>query len=80
MNAAKKETEKEIKKIVKKISFHVKSSSSIIYRNNTGLPFIIDKTENAIKWLIDNGIKQDDIEIIGEKPDIWDSMFSPQIN
>jgi capsular polysaccharide biosynthesis protein len=88
MALTKKESEKEtIKKIVKKISFHVKSDSAIIYRNNTDLPFIVDKIENSIKWLIDNGYKQDvdngykqdDIEIIGEKPSTWDSMFSPTI-
>ena len=74
---ANKEIEKEIKKNVKKISFHVKSDSSIIYRNNTELPFLIDKTENSIKWLVENGFKQEDIEIVGEKPPMWDAIFSP---
>jgi hypothetical protein len=71
------ETKKEAPKPTFKISFHtVSGGSSIIYRKD-GLPFIIDRTDNAVKWLIDNGYKEKDIEIIGEKPVIWDDLFSP---
>jgi hypothetical protein len=60
-----------------KIRFQVNAGgSSIIYRND-GLPFIIDKTNNAIKWIADKGYKEKEIEIIGEKPAEWDAIFSP---
>ena len=73
----KMETKKEAPKPTFKVDFQVKSEdSSIIYRKD-GLPFIIDKTDKAIKWLIANDFKEKDIQIIGEKPAIWDDLFSP---
>ena len=73
----KKETPpKEAPKATFKISLVVKGGFSIIFRNN-GMPFIIDKTDNAVTWLVTNGYKEKEIEIIGEKPVIWDALFSP---
>lgn len=76
MNEKKGPIKVEPKKVYK-ISLHVKSrGSSIIYRGDN-LPFICDKTDNAVKWLVDKGYKEEDIELVGEKPSIWDSIFSP---
>jgi hypothetical protein len=75
--AAPKTEKTKTEKQVKKTSLHVKSGgSSIIYRGDN-LPFICDKTDNAVKWLHDNGYKEEEIEIVGEKPEVWDSIFSP---
>jgi hypothetical protein len=63
-----------------KISLQIYSGgSSMIFDRKDGLPFIIDKTDNAVRWLIANGYKEKDIKIIGEKPAIWDELFSPPI-
>ena len=71
----KTDAKKEEPKVKKPVSIHIKGASSIIYR--VGLPFIMDKTENAVKWLADKGYKEKDIELVGEKPASWDSFFSP---
>ena len=69
------DSKKEEPKVKKPVSLHIKGASSIIYRE--GLPFIMDKTENAVKWLADKGYKEKDIELVGEKPATWDDAFSP---
>jgi hypothetical protein len=78
MDAKKNPVKTEEKKIYK-ISLDIRSGgSSIIYRHD-GFPFICDTTDNSVKWLHDKGYKEADIEIIGEKPAIWDSIFSPPV-
>jgi hypothetical protein len=47
---------------------------SIIERGNK-LPDIYDKTPNAVEWLKANGYAVKDIELIGDKPANWDSVF-----
>jgi hypothetical protein len=71
----KTDAKKEEPKAKKPVSLHTKGESSIIYRE--GLPFIMDKTENAVKWLAEKGYKEKDIELVGEKPTSWDSTFLP---
>ena len=83
MDAKKNPTKTEEKrekaeKKVYKISLDVRSGSSVIYRHD-GMPFICDTTDNSVKWLHDKGYKEAGIEIIGEKPAIWDSIFSPPV-
>lgn len=72
----KTETKKEEPKVKKPVTFQVKGGSSIIYRND-GSPFIVEETGRAVKWLVDKGYKEKDIEIVGEKPAVWDAAFSP---
>jgi len=45
----------------------------MVMRKN--LPSIIDKTTNLVKWLRDCGCKEEDIEIVGDKPDCWGDFF-----
>ena len=47
---------------------------SIIERGN-GLPFISDRTDKAVEWLKAKGYKVTDVELIGEKPSNWDTVF-----
>lgn len=73
MDAAKK-TEKKVVKKVYKIRLRVyPDGTSMIMRNE--LPSLIDKTENSINWLGANGFKPDEIELLGEKPPIWDTVY-----
>jgi hypothetical protein len=39
------------------------------------LPAIIDKTDKLIQWLVTNGYKAENIDIIDEKPASWDEVF-----
>jgi len=41
------------------------------------LPFIVDKTDKSVAWLVAQGFKESEIEIIGEKPANWDALFNP---
>lgn len=71
---ASKKIEK-VEKPVYKIRLKVHSQEkSTIFRND-GFPFIDDKTENAVKWLADKGYKPEEIEILGEKPAIWEIVY-----
>jgi len=69
---AKTETiQKPISKV--RIRIHTDGKSTI-YRNE-GLPSIDDKTDNAIQWLFDKGFKSEEVEIFGQKPENWNSIF-----
>jgi len=54
---------------------------SIIERGN-GLPFISDRTDKAVEWLKAKGYKVTDVELIGEKPSNWDTVFeiAPEVS
>jgi hypothetical protein len=69
-----KEEKKE--KVASKIRLRVYEEKSTIYRND-GMPSIDDKTDEAVKWLAAKGYKESDIEIIGEKPAIWATVYPP---
>lgn len=47
------------------------SATATIYRKD--LPIIIDKKENVAPWLKNQTFE--DIEVIGEKPENWDTFF-----
>ena len=55
----------------------VSCSSAIIYRDN--MPDIIDNKEAAVRWLAEKGFKAEEIEVMGEKPANWDTVFSPSV-
>lgn len=57
------------------VRIKINGNSSCIFR--TGMPFIEDETNNSICWLKANGYKPEEIEIIGEKPECWNSVFPP---
>lgn len=40
-----------------------------------GWPTITDKTSHAVEWLKAHGYKVTDIELIGEKPANWDTVW-----
>ena len=70
----------EVVKPVSKI--RIKSfpdGTSTIYRND-GLPTITDKSVSALCWIKSNGFNEADIEVIGDKPDCWETVFAaPEI-
>jgi hypothetical protein len=45
--------------------------TSMITRKD--MPSLIDKTEKSVRWVMDHGFKETEVEIIGEKPA---SLFS----
>jgi hypothetical protein len=51
--------------------------TSRIYRKD--LPALIDKTDKLISWLVANGYKAKDIDIVGEKPASWDKAFGIEV-
>lgn len=68
-----KKPEETVTKISKvRIEFH--DTSATIIRGN-GFPWISDKTENSVNWLVSKGYKPEEIEIIGTKPEYWDAAF-----
>jgi hypothetical protein len=58
-----------------KVKLEIKKGYSTITRGN-GLPLIDDQTDKAVKWLAKKEYKPEEIEIIGEKPSIWDTVFN----
>lgn len=70
----KKAEEKKAEKSKFKVRLRVVGGSATIFRGN-GLPYIDDKTENAVQWLSDKGYKAEEIELDGEKPDIWETIY-----
>jgi hypothetical protein len=52
----------------------IQGNLSTIYR--PGLPFIHDKVDSAIHWLKKEGYKSEEINVIGEKPSLWNEIFS----
>jgi hypothetical protein len=50
------------------------ADTATIFRGE-GLPFIDDKTDSAVKWLADKGYKPEEVEILGEKPAIWSTVY-----
>ena len=72
MATAKVETEKK----TYKVRFKIFGTKATIYRDC--MPYIEDRTDDAVKWLADHGYKESDIEIVGKKPAIWDTFY-PQV-
>ena len=70
-----KTPEKVAPKKVYKISIRFGSSggTSMIIRND--LPSLIDNTEKSVAWLKANDFKEADIEIIGNKPECWETYY-----
>ena len=58
-----------------KVCLCTDSSSAKIYRPN--MPYIIDNKEAAVRWLAEKGFKAEEIEVVGEKPVNWDTVFPP---
>jgi hypothetical protein len=58
---------------VYKVRLRVHGATATICRDR--LPFIEDKTDEAVKWLAAHGYKEGEIEIIGEKPAVWDTVY-----
>jgi len=58
-----------------KISIRIHGDgTSTVYQGN-GFPHIIDKTEKSIQWLANKGFKAEEIEILGDKPEVWESIY-----
>jgi hypothetical protein len=70
-------TKVETEKKSFKVRLRVYGDKATICRDR--LPFIEDKTDEAVKWLAAHGYKESEIEIIGDKPAIWDTVFSPPV-
>jgi hypothetical protein len=74
MATAKVETKtKGEEKKVYKVRLRIFGTKAVIFRDL--MPSIEDKTEEAVKWLAAHDYKESDIEIIGEKPAIWDTVY-----
>jgi len=71
----KKAEEKKAEKAKFKVRLRINSGGSSTIFRGEGLPYIDDKTEKAVQWLFDKGYKAEEIEIIGEKPGIWDTVY-----
>ena len=69
-----KEKPVEVSKFKAQICVAVDGTSTIFRPN---LPFIVDKTEASVTWLKQNGFKESEIEIVGEKLANWDAVFNP---
>jgi len=77
MSSEPKAKKVEEEKRAYKVRLRVQGENSTIFRDR--MPFIDDKTNEAVKWLAANGYKESEIEIIGEKPAVWDTVFSKEI-
>ena len=75
MATAKVETKAKVEpeKKAYKVRLRVYGANATICRDR--LPFIEDKTDEVVKWLAAHDYKEEEIEIIGEKPAIWDTVF-----
>jgi hypothetical protein len=76
---SKKATEKVAPKKVFKISilFYSDDTARIIRKD---LPALIDKTEKSVEWLETHDFKEEDIEIIGDKPDCWKTYYPTPVS
>ena len=72
-----KKSEETVKKTTK-VRIEFRGDSAVIHRGE-GLPAIWDKTENSVAWLKDIGYKPEEVEIVGDKPQCWDAIFSPPV-
>jgi hypothetical protein len=64
-----------IAKKTTKVSLYVGPSGTSTIVRSDGMPQIIDKTEKNVEWLAAKGFKPVDIELVGEKPANWDTVF-----
>lgn len=68
---------KVVEKSDVKVTLRVHSQESATIHRGNGLPFITDKTVNAVLWLKEKKYEEKEIAIIGEKPATWDAVFNP---
>lgn len=71
--------EKVVEKSTSKVRLHVYAQGHSKIIRNDKLPFIEDNTDRAVRWLAANGFKENEIEIIGEKPACWNTVFPPAV-
>ena len=69
-----KETVAPVKKTTT-VTLQVGAAGMSIIERGNGLPFISDRTEKTVEWLKAKGYKVSDIELIGEKPSNWDTVW-----
>jgi len=74
-----KKEEKKVVKVVKTTIVTLRTGwgyadVSRIERDG-GWPTITDKTESAVEWLKAKGYKVTDVDLIGEKPANWDTVW-----
>ena len=72
--AAAPKKEEIVKKTKVAIRFY--TDSATIFRGEN-LPFFSDRIETSIDWLVKNGFKVEEIEVIGDKPEYWNKTFAP---
>jgi hypothetical protein len=65
-----KVTPKRVYKI--SIEFYPGGTSRIIRKD---LSQLIDKTPESVAWLKAHDFKEEDIELIGDKPDCWETYY-----
>jgi len=70
-----KKQDETVKKTTTKVRIEFLNEKATIYRE--GLPFISDKIEKSVKWLNENGYKSEEIEVVGNKPECWNTIFPP---
>ena len=74
-----KKEEKKVVKVVKTTTVTLRTGCGYVdvsrIERDGGWPTITDKTEKAVVWLKANGYKVTDVELIGEKPVNWDTVW-----
>ena len=70
-----KAKEVSTKKKTTTVSLYVTNYGSSTIVRSGGMPMIIDQTDKALEWLKAHEYKASDIEIIGEKPSCWDTIY-----
>jgi len=69
-----KETVAPVKKTTT-VTLQVGAAGMSIIERGNGLPFISDRTEKTVEWFKAKGYKVTDVELIGEKPSNWDTVW-----
>jgi len=74
-----KKEEKKVVKVVKTTTVTLRTgwgyADTARIERDGDWPTITDKTEKAVAWLKAKGYKVSDIELIGEKPVNWDTVW-----
>ena len=74
MSVKKQETEKKVAAPVYKVTLVVHGERSTIHRGG-GLPMLIDRTEKSVEWLAAHEYKPEEINIEGDKPACWATVY-----
>jgi len=64
-----------VEKKTTKVSLYVGTYGSSTIVREDRMPQIMDKTEKTVEWLKAKGYEVKDIELIGDKPANWNSVF-----